>query len=478
MIAGVTRGMGVVVALGLAASACTAEGTLVVQVRTDLLPGRELAAVVVDVTGPDGAPRSTRTEAAAARDWGAGVRVAEHAGLAPGSYALDVRALDRNGAVLVGRPVRAELERGVRVVTVLLTRACAGVRCPAEGGDATLTACVGGRCVAAGCTEEDASACGAAACADASACPAVGGACARAECTASGACVPVLDHAACAAGEVCTASRGCAPAECDPARFRDVEELEELVAGTMTTMYGASVPADGLEVVFTDGYDVFRARRATWTAPFSEIEADWDLNLGVTNGEPSISADGLRVVFAADVAGDGINSLYTASRRTRTEPFGAAVPLAYTSTGEPFESGPDLSADELVLVFNAGAEGRVTQTLYLATRDDPTQPFGPPVAISGLTPAGSQHYASLSADALTLYYAAGDDGGPIRIHVARRASRAEPFTGGTVVEGLDDAMAFLHAADPDITFDGTKLYFNLGDATSSRIYVAHLDCAP
>lgn len=196
---------------------CDASTTLVVQVRSDLVPGRDFARVEVRVEGPGGDPRIASVDARA-QPWGAGVRVAE-VGVAPGDYHLEVAALDASGATVVARPVSVDVTGGVRVVTVLLSVACRDVVCPTTGVDASRVACHGGRCVDEACAEESAGSCADPECASPADCVEPAGACASVECTASGTCFDVLDHASCASGEVCglagcfdPAGPPCAPA--------------------------------------------------------------------------------------------------------------------------------------------------------------------------------------------------------------------------------------------------------------------------
>ncbi len=192
------------VLLGLS-GACAGEGTLVVQVRTDLLPGRDFAAVTTRIAGTD----ERRRDATETRAWGVGVRVAEVA-LAPGRYAIRVAAIDGADRVAVERPVSVEVGSGVTVATVLLTRDCRGVVCPRPGGAPTADACLAGECVPGGCTEETPEACGIGACTPGGGCDAEPlGDCAEAECTSSGRCLAVPDHDACAADQVCDTERGC-----------------------------------------------------------------------------------------------------------------------------------------------------------------------------------------------------------------------------------------------------------------------------
>lgn len=192
-------------------AACTSEGTLVVQVRTDLAPGQDFDRVEATIDGVSSAVRADD-----ARAWGHGVRVAELA-VPEGRRRARVAAY-RDGALVVDRALVVEV-RGLTVSTVFLTRACQGVVCPGPGDAAEATACVAGRCQVEGCTEETPEACAPAAC---DACPAATG-CAVGECTASAGCFVTLDHAAWADGAWCAPDASCeAPSSCAPIAGADL----------------------------------------------------------------------------------------------------------------------------------------------------------------------------------------------------------------------------------------------------------------
>ena len=200
-----TRVVGVftVASLVLLAS-CSAddEGTLVVDVVTDLIPVVEFAGVEVRV--------DTNRETLLARageDWSDGRRIAELARLPNGPLTLEVEAFS-NGVPVAGRRVRVNVA-GRTAATVVLARSCIGVQCPADGDSPTALACLGGRCVEEDCidgtqpscpTEPD--------CTDNSTCSAPQ--CASARCTEGGICV-IGDF-------TCPNSEYCAPAsgECTP----------------------------------------------------------------------------------------------------------------------------------------------------------------------------------------------------------------------------------------------------------------------
>lgn len=192
-----------VVLAGMAGAAgCGGGGTrLLVDVKTDLAPGIEVDRVRVRVTAPAGGP-SAELAAVPGDDWLAGRRVADFAGLR-GEHALAVEAL-LEGTVVLSRPVSLDVV-GERGLTVILSRDCRGVTCPADDGDPTATACLGGACVDDTCTEESGSC--ADECADASGCP-PGPPCTVPVCD-EGVCLLRAETSACDSGQACSPEVGC-----------------------------------------------------------------------------------------------------------------------------------------------------------------------------------------------------------------------------------------------------------------------------
>lgn len=192
----------IVIALG-----CGSEGRLLVDVRTDMVPGVELDEVVTVVTSPVRPPVSRPVSVG--EDWLAGVRVADIDPVS-GEVALTVRGL-RLGRVVVERPVLVRVS-GRRAVTVTLSRDCRDVRCPGPD-DPSAVACRGGRCVDPSCTEDRSDPACAPDCALDADCGSVDG-CATPRCL-DGVCLQEADDSACDAGAVCIPGEGCRAAAGD-----------------------------------------------------------------------------------------------------------------------------------------------------------------------------------------------------------------------------------------------------------------------
>ena len=118
----------IILLVSLVFSSSSLASTLIVQVRTDIVPGTELGwmrarfhHLADDGTiQPEKAVIDRWRHHSQASGWGSGVRIAE-ARVPDGQYRGEVTAYDPDGGFLVSRPVRILLTGGVRVVTVLMT---------------------------------------------------------------------------------------------------------------------------------------------------------------------------------------------------------------------------------------------------------------------------------------------------------------------------------------------------------------------
>ncbi|HJL14372.1 MAG TPA: hypothetical protein RMH99_01880 [Sandaracinaceae bacterium LLY-WYZ-13_1] len=182
---------------------------LVVELKTDWVPGVEVEAVTTTLRTDDPAAREVATTRAnvATSDLLAGARIAELEDLEPGRYALEARLERPNGETLEIRRILVEL-RSSAVVTVLATRDCAGIACPGPSDPASATECVDMRCVEPSCTPETPASCPPPTCTRDDDCPAPPASCAVSRCV-DGACLDSAREDACGAGTYCDPQAGC-----------------------------------------------------------------------------------------------------------------------------------------------------------------------------------------------------------------------------------------------------------------------------
>ncbi|RLB50519.1 MAG: hypothetical protein DRJ42_18710, partial [Deltaproteobacteria bacterium] len=211
---------------------------LLVELKTDLVPGVEFAAVRTQLFDPaDRSEELTRrqVDVALGRDLTSGLRVAELGDLATGTYLVRTTLVDLMGTEVLRRDVVVTV-RETAGVTVLMTRDCVGVECPGTGSSPTETACLSGRCVEERCTPETPEHCPVPECSMPAECMGAVGACAEWACEDS-TCLVRTDHTRCEAPtQYCDPTSGC----------RDVDVPSDAGAGdaSMDTGANTSMPSD------------------------------------------------------------------------------------------------------------------------------------------------------------------------------------------------------------------------------------------
>ncbi len=260
--------------------------------------------------------------------------------------------------------------------------------------------------------------------------------------------------------------------------------------------------------------------RPMWRSP----EPLCEVNTAVHDKAPFLSYDGLTLYFCRDDAPGGHARIFQAKRTDLFEPFGPGQELtALTQPGthvaHPWVSpdelrlyyyivsgsrrrlrvaerpskgaqwspgayiselnalgdvaNPSLTADELVIVFDAlgfaGSKG--DRDLWMATRSALGRPFANVTNLSSLNTAGPDGHAALSPDGLTLYYSSSPKGTP-QIFRATRPSRRAAFGPPEHLSIFDVPNG--HAAYPCISADGQTFYYGLWlDGSYMDIYVSH-----
>jgi len=188
---------------------------------------------------------------------------------------------------------------------------------------------------------------------------------------------------------------------------------------------GPSISADSLSLFFSDGpvhrpggkgkADIWMATRATTADPWGE-----PVNLGSVNGpsndsDPSISADGLVLLFGSDRSGGyGGTDIWMATRATPQAPWGEPVNIGPGVNSSAFDNHPSMSADGLVVVFGStrlNVSGDDNCDLFLARRSTTREPFGPPLNLAEINTVDNEEWPSISFDGRVLFFASTRPGG-------------------------------------------------------------------
>jgi len=232
----------------------------------------------------------------------------------------------------------------------------------------------------------------------------------------------------------------------------------------------ATLSADGLTMVFAStrpggqgSSDLWMCTRNSPDEPFGEpVNLGPAVNTSSTEWAPALSTDSLILLFDSwRPGGQGSRDIWMCRRESPDEPFQRPVNLGLTVNGGEMDSGPELSADGLTLLFTSKrAGGQGDSDLWLCTRTSPDEPFGEPANLGPtVNTASSEFHPALSADGLTLLFQSDRPGGKggIDLWMCTRTSPDEPFGEptnlGPTVNTTNDEGA------PALSHDGLSLHF-------------------
>jgi Tol biopolymer transport system component len=230
----------------------------------------------------------------------------------------------------------------------------------------------------------------------------------------------------------------------------------------------ARLSGDELDVVFeasdTSGEpQVWHASRAARTDPFGAATLVVPADGG--GFDPALSRDGLTLVFGSNRSRKpGGRDIFIATRPTRTDDFGAPVPVKAIN-GSSDEAGPYLEPGNAKIWFFVIAG---TEAIWVAPESGDT--FGQPAPVSELNDQGPAGFPVLSEDATYIYFrSTHDDAGLAHIWMARRNSSGGRFGMARPVTELnslaDDTPTWLSP-------DGCRLYLTSKRSGTYQIYLA------
>ena len=229
-----------------------------------------------------------------------------------------------------------------------------------------------------------------------------------------------------------------------------------------------SISADGLSLYFWSNRPGGYSGGDLWVTTRASVSDPWGLpvNLGATvncsTGQtmPNISADGLSLYFASDRARVGVGGdLWVTTRATLSDAWGPAVNLGPTVNSSAGGQGaPSISADALSLYFASDRPGGYGMVdLWVTTRTTLSDPWGPPANLGRTVNSDAfEAHPSISADGLALFFEGGS-GYSDDIWVTRRATLSDPW--GLPVNLGPQINTSNDEATPSISADGRTLYF-------------------
>ena len=229
------------------------------------------------------------------------------------------------------------------------------------------------------------------------------------------------------------------------------------------------VSVDGRTMLFHSDRDGGQGNSDLWMSFRTGIDAPWGrpVNMGSPvnakgyDCSPSLTADGLTLVFQSDRAGgQGRDDLWLCTRRSRSDPWGQPVNLGpLVNTREP-DYEPCLSADGLMLIF-ARVRGREKADLWMSSRPGADGPWGQPVNLGpSVNSKNTENGPSFTADGLTLVFHSDRPGGhgSFDLWMSTRAVGSKPF--GEPVNLGPSVNSRTHDAGGCLSADGHMLYFH------------------
>jgi Tol biopolymer transport system component len=191
------------------------------------------------------------------------------------------------------------------------------------------------------------------------------------------------------------------------------------------------------------------------------------VNSSAWDGEPSISSDGLSLYFGSQRPGGyGGADIWVTTRATTSDPWEEAVNLGPT-INTPFDDVDEcISADGLSLYidsFREGGHGGID--IWVATRETLSDPWQEPVNLGPTINTTGESAPSISADGRVLFFSDFFDARPggqgdADLWMTIRATVSDPW--GEPVNLGPAVNSSALDAHPDISTDGSTLYFSSG----------------
>lgn len=206
--------------------------------------------------------------------------------------------------------------------------------------------------------------------------------------------------------------------------------------------WGPALDPTGTWLVFASnrpggpgGGDLWQTTRATGGDPFAPPQLLAGVNTPFNETDAAVSTDCLEVVYVSDFpVGPPGRRLWRATRPSTAAPFVNAQPISELD-GPGEEIGPTLSRDGLTILFSSDRAGGSGFDVWRATRPDHQSPFGAAQRVDELSTAGDDLGVALCFDDWSVYLTQTVAGTPRIV----RADRSLPLVEDM---GFDPELGF------------------------------------
>jgi hypothetical protein len=186
-----------------------------------------------------------------------------------------------------------------------------------------------------------------------------------------------------------------------------------------------SISTDELELYFASnrsvgsgGYDLWLAKRASVLDPWERpVNLGPNINTSVDDADVCISADGLSLYIESyRDGGYGGNDLWVAKRATKSDQWEEPVNLGSTVNSSVSDGAPSITADGLVLFFsdhpNPRPGGHGGTDIWITRRATTSDLWGEPINLGPIVNSPSNDQGpNISSDSSTLYFFSTRSGG-------------------------------------------------------------------
>ena len=258
-------------------------------------------------------------------------------------------------------------------------------------------------------------------------------------------------------GSATDAAGGEAAPRCDPAQPFGAPRL---VLGINTDADDATARLNAAETEITFArrtgavWDLWRATRAADDGPFETPVLITSVNSVSSDLWPSVSPDGLTLLFDADRTTPGTFHIWRSTRASTDVPFGPPQPRPELMDRDVHP----LLANAEALYFTSTVRAGLGGAELFRAPIDPSGMIGAPVAlVGGVNTAMDEESPAVTADERVIYFRRSD-ATLSDIYTASRSTATDGFGTSAPVPGLD--VAGVGETPNWVSPDGCRLYFH------------------
>jgi len=232
-----------------------------------------------------------------------------------------------------------------------------------------------------------------------------------------------------------------------------------------------TISPDGIELIFVSdrpggygGFDMWLTRRAKTNDPWgTPVNLGETINSSFNDGGGSMSADGRSLYFASNrPGGSGSEDIWVSRRAGKNDPWSTPENLGPIVNDSSFDFRPSISADGLSLYFDSTRPGGLgSADIWVTTRDTENDDWDSPINLGPTVNSSSVEGAvCISADNLVLFFISDRPGGYGRADIWVTWRQTTHDLWGTPVNLGPTVNTSSREGSPGISVDGLELYFD------------------